>query len=209
MIENWHQNLKNKNREELITAGKELFMNQNFLSVNIKDLCEAAGVSRVTFYKHFHSIDELICEVQMELLETMTDFLESQTAGPQSGREKLMILTEAWIDYARLHPGHLKFTVLFDLHYTYESNQLLKQRYTNFINTKKEQLFLIQILEAGKLDGSIRPDIEAVETAQFIYSSMIGLLQKLSLFPIEEWGSMPTRFVDMLIQYLSNSGNVR
>ncbi|GJM71719.1 hypothetical protein HMSSN036_39350 [Paenibacillus macerans] len=98
MTENWHQTLKNKNREELIAAGKELFMKQSFLNVNIKDVCGRAGVSRVTFYKHFQSMDELIFEVQMELLESMTEFVQRTAAGALNGKEQLRSMLDAWID---------------------------------------------------------------------------------------------------------------
>ncbi|MCM3699646.1 TetR/AcrR family transcriptional regulator [Paenibacillus macerans] len=204
MIENWHQNLKNKNREELIAAGKELFMKQSFLIVNIKDVCGRAGVSRVTFYKHFQSLDELIFEVQMELLESMAEFVVRTAAGAINGKEKLRSMLDAWMDFAWQHPEYIKFILLFDLHYeAYESNQELKERYERFIHEKKEQHFLIAALEAGKKDGSLKPELEALETAQFIFTSMMGLLQKLSLAPMSQWGLIPKRFAEMLIQHVS------
>ncbi|RRJ64946.1 TetR/AcrR family transcriptional regulator [Paenibacillus oralis] len=204
MTENWHQNLKNKNREELIAAGKELFMKQSFLNVNIKDVCGRAGVSRVTFYKHFQSMDELIFEVQMKLLESMTAFVERTAAHATNGKEQLRFMLDAWIDFAGQHPEYIKFILLFDLHYeAYESNQELKERYERFIHERKEQHFLSEALEAGKKDGSLNPNLEALATAQFIFTSMMGLLQKLSLAPMSQWGLIPKRFAEMLIQHVS------
>lgn len=204
MTENWHQTLKNKNREELIAAGKELFMKQSFLNVNIKDVCGRAGVSRVTFYKHFQSMDELIFEVQMELLESMTEFVQRTAAGALNGKEQLRSMLDAWIDFAGQHPGYIKFILLFDLHYeAYESNQELKERYERFIDERKKQHFLGEALEAGKKDGSLNPDLDALETAQFIFTSMMGLLQKLSLTPMNQWGLIPKQFAEMLMQHVS------
>jgi AcrR family transcriptional regulator len=72
MSETWHEKVKNINREEIIAAGKELFLKHNFLNVNIKEVCALAGTSRVTFYKYFNTIDELIFEVQIDILNNMT-----------------------------------------------------------------------------------------------------------------------------------------
>ena len=57
MEENWHSNISNKNREEIILAGKKVFVGSNFLNVKITDICTLAGVSRVTFYKNFNTIN--------------------------------------------------------------------------------------------------------------------------------------------------------
>jgi AcrR family transcriptional regulator len=208
MTENWHKKVKNKNREELIAAGKKLFMNQSFLSVNIKDVCDMASVSRVTFYKHFQSMDELIFEVQMELLGSMTEFVAGAPSTKMNGREKLASMLHAWVEFACQYPQYIKFIILFDLHYeAYDSNQGLTERYENFVRGEKERHFLIDALESGIQDGSLKPDIEPLDTAHFIFTTMMGLLQKLSLTPKNENSSknaeIPSRFVNMLVQYLS------
>lgn len=210
MTENWHQNLKNKNREELIAAAKELFMKQSFLKVNIKGVCNVAGVSRVTFYKHFQSMNELIFEVQMEILESMTEFVRRAPSAEMSGKKMLTSMLDAWIDYAWQHPEYIKFILLFDLHYeAYDSNQELKEQYKNFVSRGKERHFLMDALEAGFQDGSLKSDTEPLKTAHFIFTSMMGILQKMSLTSKDDWNNeledieIANRFVGMLIQYLS------
>lgn len=211
MAESWHKNLKNKHREALIAAGKSLFMKKSFLNVNIKEVCELAGVSRVTFYKHFRSMDELIFEVQMDVLEGMTGYLEGIGVEARDGKAKLRLILEAWIDYARQHPDYLKFILLFDLYYeAYDSDHELKHRYEQFIVTKKERHFLTETLEAGLRDGSLQPGLHPLETGQFIFTAMMGLLQKISLVPAAEMAGesiddpIPQRFVDMILQYLAD-----
>ncbi|MEK5237373.1 TetR/AcrR family transcriptional regulator [Paenibacillus sp. FSL L8-0470] len=210
MTENWHQNLRNKNREELIAAAKELFMKQSFLKVNIKDVCRVAGVSRVTYYKHFQSIDELIFEVQMEILQSMTQFVGRAASAEMNGKQMLASMLEAWIDYASQHPEYIKFILLFDLHYeAYDSSDELKVQYNNFVNREKERHFLMDALDIGFKDGSLKSDTEPLKTAHFIFMSMMGLLQKMSLIPKGDWNGelqdkqMAKRFVGMLVQHLS------
>ncbi|WP_334077022.1 TetR/AcrR family transcriptional regulator [Paenibacillus sanfengchensis] len=210
MAESWHRNLKNKHREAIIAAGKNLFMKKSFLHVNIKEVCELAGVSRVTFYKHFLSLDELIFEVQMDVLENMTDYLNGIGIEARDGKARLRLILEAWIDYARQHSDYLKYILLFDLYYeAYDSDHELKRRYEQFILTKKERHFLTETLEAGIRDGSLKPELPPLETGQFIFTAMMGLLQKISLVPAtvteeEKDDPIPQRFVDMILQYLAD-----
>ncbi|MEO2203529.1 TetR/AcrR family transcriptional regulator [Paenibacillus pabuli] len=211
MTENWHQNFKSKNREALIAAAKELCMKQSFLNVNIKDVCSAAGISRVTFYKHFQSMDELILAIQVEILESMTGYVKNAVSTEMSGKEMLASMLEAWVNYASTHLGYIKFVLLFDLHYeAYDSGQQLKEQYNLFINREKEQHFLLDALQTGYMDGTLRSEPDPLNTAHFIFVSMMSMLQKMSLASEEDQVTIQSdlrfakRFVEMLVQHLSN-----
>lgn len=91
MNENWHQQIKNQHRDDLIEAGKELFLKYGLLQVKIKDVCTKAELSRVTFYKHFQSMDELLLTVQMQLVEKLTDHVRHAAIPNESGREQLQL----------------------------------------------------------------------------------------------------------------------
>ncbi|WP_042203186.1 TetR/AcrR family transcriptional regulator [Paenibacillus camerounensis] len=210
MTDNWHMNLKNKNREDLIAAAKELFIKESFLKVNVKDICSLAGISRVTFYKHFQTMDELVFEVQVEILENMTGSIHKASSAGMSGKEQLILMLNAWIEYAAAYPGYIRFILLFDLHYeAYETDPALKAKYEAFISREKEQHFLLHALETGMNDHSLRKDPAPLEIAQFIFTSMIALLQKIcrSAGKEEEAGlkdiRMARRFAGMLIEHLS------
>jgi AcrR family transcriptional regulator len=212
MTENWHQGVKNKYRQQFIDTGKVFFTSHGFINVSITDICAHAGVSRVTFYKHFESIHELIIEVQIQLLEDMFQFISTevtQTNEP-NGVQKLQKTLETWLHYATAHPSHIKFILLFDLHYGQNSqnniSQELERYYKQFIDTQKNKNFLIKPIEQGIRDGSIQAGIEARTSALFIFTSMMGLLSRLSLFPVDDQDNdMGQRFIDMLINHISFS----
>lgn len=117
MSDSWHKNIKNKNREDIIAAGRELFLKNNFTNVNVKDICVLACVSRVTFYKHFKSIDELIFQVQIDVLDNMVEFITARDDVNASAIDRLKLVLGAWIDFAKEFGNQMKFMVLFDLYY--------------------------------------------------------------------------------------------
>ncbi|WP_277467798.1 MULTISPECIES: TetR/AcrR family transcriptional regulator [unclassified Paenibacillus] len=124
-------------------------MRESFLKVNVKEICSLAGISRVTFYKHFQSIDELVFEVQIEILENMTGYVKEASSAGMSGRVMLVSMLNAF-EYGTAHPGCIRFILLFDLHYeAYEAGTALKTQYEAFIGREKEQHFLINALETG------------------------------------------------------------
>jgi AcrR family transcriptional regulator len=181
MMESWHEKVKNKNREEIIAAGKVLFLKHNFLTVSIKEICALAGTSRVTFYKYFSTIDELIFEVQIDILITMTQFMKAADNSECSGIERLGLMLRTWVDFAKCHTDQIKYIVLFDLYYeAYDTNKELKIKYENFISKESTNDFLTTVLNKGIADSSLRKDLDPVKTGYYIFSTIMGVLQRMS-----------------------------
>lgn len=209
MTENWHQGVKNKHRQQFIDAGKAFFTSHGFINVSITDICAHAGVSRVTFYKHFESIHELVFEVQIELLQDMFQFLSTNgvQANEQTGVQKLQKTLEAWLYYAVSHPSHINFILMFDLQYGENTqnniSQELAQYYKSYIDTQKSKNLLIDQIEQGIRDGSIQSRTDVTTSSQFIFISMMGLLSRLSLYPEDHQNNeIGQQFIDMLINHI-------
>lgn len=181
MSDSWHENVKNKNRDEIIAAGRELFLKHNFLNVNIKDVCTLAGISRVTFYKNFKSIDELIFEVQMDILNNITEFIISRDNQKVSGLERLKTILYAWVDFVKNFKDQMKFIILFDLYYeNYTSNEELKLRYEKFTKKENSKDFLYSPIIQGIEDKSLKADLDPIKTSHWIFQTMMGVLQRMS-----------------------------
>ncbi|MDS0526134.1 TetR/AcrR family transcriptional regulator [Clostridium sp. SHJSY1] len=204
MGDSWHGDLRSKNREEIFLAGKKLFLEHNFLNVNIKDICNLAGISRVTFYKNFKTIDDLIFEVQIDILNSMTQFIKDKDEVNFNGIERLKIMLYSWVDYAKKYKKEMKFIILFDLYYEeYDSNKELQEKYEEFI-IKESNNFIIPVINIGKEDGSLKNDLNSIKTGYYIFNTMIGLLQRMSYskFRIEngiKFDDITTPVVEMII----------
>jgi AcrR family transcriptional regulator len=181
MSESWHEKVKNKNRDEIIAAGKKLFLKHNFLNVNIKDVCTLAGISRVTFYKYFDSIEELIFEIHVDILNNMTQCIKSADKMDTSGLERLRLMLNAWVDFAKHNKDQMKFIILFDLYYEcYNSDESLKQRREEFLSEEINNHFLNSVLNAGIRDKSLREDLDVIKTGYYIFSTIMGVMQRMS-----------------------------
>lgn len=215
MSSSYHTNVKNKNREEILIAGKTLFLKHNFFSVNIKDVCTLAGVSRVTFYKYFKTIDELIFQVQIDILINMTRFIKEKDQCDMSGKERLKSMLYAWIKFAKEHRDQMKFIILFDLYYEdYDSNKELKASYEKFILEDYNENFLNAALETGIKDGSLKGDLNLIKTGFYIFQTVMGLLQRMSYtkFPgddnITTFDDISETIVEVIISNIENSSSL-
>jgi AcrR family transcriptional regulator len=214
MSETWHEKVKNKNREEIITAGKELFLKHNFLSVNIKDVCALAGTSRVTFYKYFSTIDELIFEVQIDILNNMTQFVKAADKPECSGLERLRMMLNSWVDFAKQHTDQIKFIILFDIYYeAYDTNEELKLKYEEFISKENRDNFLISAIKKGIEDKSLREDLDTLKTEYYIFSTIMGVLQRMSCTALSyknhnaAFDQIAESVVESILNYIKNEVN--
>lgn len=214
MNNNWHLNISNKNREEILETGKELFLKHSFHDVKITDICNIAGVSRVTFYKYFNIMDELIFEVQMDILKSMLMFIKEKSDFSSNGKESLKSVLYAWINFAKEHKEEMKFIVSFDLYYSsHDLNEELKLKYKSFTKEDYNQSLLKYALEKGIKDGSLKENIDLPKTGMYIYQTVMGLLQRMSYSPITfeyepiTFEEISFEVVDTLIKSIENVCN--
>ncbi|WP_405144532.1 TetR/AcrR family transcriptional regulator [Paenibacillus sp. FSL H7-0942] len=193
----------NKHRDDLIAAGKELFLKYGLLQVKIKDVCTKAELSRVTFYKHFQSMDELLLAIQMQLIEHLTDEVSRASTKDLNGREQLTFMLNAWVVYAENHPDYIRFIQLFDINYEmYDFSPELRERYDLFNQNGKEDHFLMDALSQGVVDGSIKNPSPPLDLAQFIFTTMMGMLQRMVTIRAAHDNSLDIRMTEQFVKML-------
>lgn len=177
----WHEEMRAKNREEIISAARALFLQHDFLNVGIKDICSKAGVSRVTFYKYFDSINDLALEVQIHVMTEMMNFINEHFDGRGTGIQKLENMLHAWLEFVRRYPNHMKYIGFFDHYYRdrYPSRELT-ERYRQYVQQERNGLKLAELIREGIADGTIRDDLDDKQLSAAIFETMISLFQRMS-----------------------------
>ncbi|TXK86003.1 TetR/AcrR family transcriptional regulator [Paenibacillus sp. N3.4] len=193
----------------MILAAQELFLEKDLSGVTMKDIGQRLGISRVTLYKYYNSIDELAFEVQMKVLEDLFGFIEAQKRSG-SAIEKMRNLFLAWEDFTKRSPSHLRFIGLFD-HYYLEKypTRELEEKYKEFIkNVFPSQVLLIR---EGIQDGSIRSDLDPAKTSAMLANTMMSMTQRMAsrgnILRVEQEidpGDMIFQLIDMIMAYLKS-----
>jgi len=55
----------------------EAMKTQHISSITVRQLCDAAGINRSTFYTHYNNTQDLLHQVEQEMLENFEHYLES------------------------------------------------------------------------------------------------------------------------------------
>ena len=139
------------------------------------DLAKAAGIGRGTVYWHFPSKDDLFLAVVHRETEKLTGELEPMLAMPMPAADKLELMITATFQMYEGVPHLFKafMSILTG------AGEDLEQRLEGELAEIYRQYngLVSQLLEQGKAEGSVRPDLDSPVVA----ASIVVLLDALFL----------------------------
>lgn len=168
-------------RQHILDAGRTLVLHKGFIGVGLKEILDASGVPKGSFYHYFSSKEHFGCVLleryvadYQQRLETL---LRPETG---SGRERLMRYWKAWIDDPQLggwaeHCLVVKLAAeVADL--SEDMRLILCGGVTQLVSR------IAEMLADGQRDGSLPSGRESQPLAQTLYQLWLGaaLLCKLS-----------------------------
>lgn len=162
---------KNRIMEESL----KLFLKNGFSDVSLSEIKQSSNITTGGFYHYFQSKDDLLIEV----IETyIFDYFKStmlrlrKCTGTPQDRLKIVMLSligdahlsdSVIIDYRTLHMLLMEGVKKF---------KPVSEKYSEFYNSLLD--FILEVVEEGIDQGTIRNDIDPVELATSIETTMVG-----------------------------------
>ena len=85
-----------KEREkEILAVAAQLFAQEGFETVAVRNIAEAVGLSKATLYHYFKDKDEIYARIVIDTLEKICRYVEERVAEGKTNRERLTIFMEA------------------------------------------------------------------------------------------------------------------
>ncbi|HOI71058.1 MAG TPA: TetR/AcrR family transcriptional regulator [Methanobacterium sp.] len=162
---------KNRIMEESL----KLFLKNGFSDVSLSEIKQSSNITTGGFYHYFQSKDDLLIEV----IETyIFDYFKStmlrlrKCTGTPQDKLKIVMLSligdahlsdSVIIDYRTLHMLLMEGVKKF---------KPVSEKYSEFYNSLLD--FILEVVEEGIDQGTIRNDIDPVELATSIETTMVG-----------------------------------
>ena len=81
-------------RAKILDSATRLFYERGTLAVGVNEVAEAAGVSKVTLYRHFENKDDLVAEFLRRRSDRVSAWLRDVSANAE-GPERVLALFDA------------------------------------------------------------------------------------------------------------------
>jgi AcrR family transcriptional regulator len=178
------ENISRKERERLtrekdiLNAAEKIFSSRGIEEASMEEIAKEAQFTRKTIYQYFGNKDELLAAVTLRGYKMLSAYFLDQLATGTDSYEKLRILGRAYYQFYKNHNDAFRL-----INYS----GVIKSKGTESQKKDLEKLdqVLFQIVSTlindGKIDGSIRSNIDTMTTTYSVIFLITGFFYELSL----------------------------
>jgi AcrR family transcriptional regulator len=158
-------------RNVIIDAAQKVFFSKGIHTATMDDVTSEANYSKATVYAYFKSKDELFYAISKRGNAVLQKMLSNAAKDQQTGVNKVRAIGFAFFEFAEKYPDYFRFISYF----------VSKTDFNLDETSEKEMLSLDQILidslQLGMNDGSIKKGVNAAVVAKCFWSMATGILQ--------------------------------
>lgn len=165
-------------RDGIISAAKRVFLEKGIENSTMQNIAREAELSKAALYLYFRNKEELTFEILRQTLnEIHHRILEAAQEG-RTGFEKVQNIGRAYLDFYSNQTDLVYFSLILD-QYAYaiangkQSTAGCMEIYRNM------RLLVVETLQQGIDDGSIRHDLEAEKTAVLFIHLVTSFMKRL------------------------------
>ena len=148
---------KERRRAEIVDAAEILYIKKGWAAVTVEQVARGARLSRALVYVYFRDKEDLLFAIGERAMRLLRDRFVAASASRTSGMDQVEAIGRAYIGYAHEFPHYFDFCSRFQSHSTTTDPSSNEGACT----VAGDQLIgtVVQAIETGIRDGSIRPDI--------------------------------------------------
>jgi AcrR family transcriptional regulator len=195
------QKRSQETRANILNAAQSLFAQNGYDATGVADICQAAGVSKGSFYYHFPSKQALFLELLDEWLSGLDVQLNLLRQVDQSAPDTLIAMTSVLPLVFQSAGDHLHIFLEFWIQASRDTTiwEATIAPYHHY------QTLFASLIEEGITEGSLEP-VDAQLTAQVIVSFAVGLLLQGLLDPQgADWEKVAKKGIQYLMDGITRS----
>ncbi len=179
----YFEQMRNNRKDEILQAAKEIFLTQGIQDFSMQQLAQQLDISTVTLYKYFKNMDDIIDALQEEVVEpTMARILTISSSEKEETDpvDALTDLLQNFFDAVLKDQDNVALMLLFEVHSRNQSQVTYEQLHT-LPNTNDVSAHMAELIDEGKKNGIIRPELDTAQTVDTIEQINTAMLQHIGV----------------------------
>ncbi|GAB6175661.1 TetR/AcrR family transcriptional regulator [Desulfobaculum senezii] len=173
-------------KEKILETAAALFAAKGYKDTSIAELSRLTGAAEGTIFHHFKNKEEIYIGVLEATKNGIVSRVEDAVFAKGSGSGLEMVKDLVALFFRLSEEMHVEFRLLFrsHLYHLAGTNPALREDVEAIYNCFVDML--VEAIQKGVADGSIRRDVSPNGQALILFSMVSGLLRfkMLSLFPV-------------------------
>jgi AcrR family transcriptional regulator len=170
---------KEQRRTDIIDAAERVFFSQGWQAATMDDVADAAELSKATLYLYFKSKEELYAAILLRGSEILHDLFHAAVASHRTGAEQTEAIGRAYMSFHEEHRDYYEAMLYFDAK-GFESCDDCE--YARKCDEYRDRIMglVAQAIANGVRDGTLRSDLDPMQTAVLLWAQSSGVLSALA-----------------------------
>jgi TetR/AcrR family transcriptional regulator len=169
---------KENRKESIIDAAQKVFFEKGLLLSTMDEIAETAELAKGTLYLYYHSKEDLYLAVMMRGLVVLKSMFEEVIKKHRSVVPTIVLLSHTYTLFFEQHKNYFRM-----LHF-FNTPQFHKQVSSEMMTTcdrfnQTLWSMITQIIDRGKKEQKIRPDLDAMEIVVVLWTNASSLLMRI------------------------------
>lgn len=165
---------KAQRRKLIIDSAQTFFFSKRYDEITIEEIAKKAQLAKGTVYSYFGSKEALYSAVALRGVHIMNKMFKDAASQNRNGMEKAFAIGEAYYKFYKCHPHYFRMLEEAENLPVAHSDDVDA---TELIKGRCESLeILLNTVELGIKDGSIKPGLNPKQTAIFLIQSTSAMI---------------------------------
>lgn len=169
---------KRQRHEAIIDAAEKVFFSKGIENASMDQVAKQAGLGKGTLYLYFESKNALYRAILYRAFVLLKKKFEQGIDEEQTGLKNLQTMLTVYLDFSYNSPDYFDAILhfqndMFNLDALTSDEQIYLEEGVAIIE------MVMQLIEKGKEDGSVRQELKAKETAFVFWGQTMGVLQMI------------------------------
>jgi len=178
------QREKEQRRNAIIDAAESIIFRDGFHDASMEQVAAEAELSKATVYSYFKNKEELYFAIFMRGHDLLFEIVDKEIENIDSTDSALRAFIKSFMIFKKKHPDY--FAALF----YFSTNRIEFNKDTDEARCHKEkdEKYLqkwVNLVEKGKRENLIRPDLNPISTVMIIWLQLVGMLKIYSVIADE------------------------
>jgi AcrR family transcriptional regulator len=166
---------KEQRRQSILDAAQHIFFEKGLENSTMDEIAREAELAKGTLYLYFKSKEDIQYEISLRGVEMLNTRMRNVLDESKSGLENLLNMGWAFIEFSE---EELEFFRLFLFFQKIDIQKLAipQEKIEDYFLHYSPFRLIINQVERGMADGSLRSDLPVNDTATTLWSNIMGLL---------------------------------
>jgi AcrR family transcriptional regulator len=171
---------KEQRHNDIIDAAERVFFSKGLENATMDDVAEEVELSKGTLYLYFKSKEEIYLAIHLRGNKILKNMFQIAVDNQERGIDKVRAVGEAYFEYYRKYPDYFNAMIYYESR-TIEFEDENSIAVECMVVGKATLDILVNAINTGINDGSIRPDVDPIKTAISLWGQSTGIIQIIAL----------------------------